>query len=179
MLANQVKWSILIKASAHFTWGYRSGSFIMKEISGLMRCWKFKQPTWKRLFTMRSKREMSRPQRLAKSYTTGVGRSCLWSPIKMRCWHSLLSVVTTCASKTSAASSTITIRGPIAWSAPWWRAAAVVVIPMTVAFWRIARSSCCKVSSYLKEDSEDKRMVFHSLHFDYNIHMICNISHLY
>lgn len=51
------------------------------------------------------------PLRSVSSSSRGPRPTCWWSPIRMRCWQALLSVAMVWASRTSAASSTMTIRG--------------------------------------------------------------------
>lgn len=50
------------------------------------------------------------PQRTSPSSRDSCS-TCWWSPIRMRCWQALLNVAMVWASRTSAASSTMTIRG--------------------------------------------------------------------
>lgn len=52
-----------------------------------------------------------RPLQRVSSSSRGPRPTCWWSPIRMRCWQALLSVAMVWASRTSAASSTMTIRG--------------------------------------------------------------------
>ncbi len=64
--------------------------------------------------------------------------TCWWSPMRMRCWHAWLSVVMVWASRTSAASSTITRRGCTSCRILRYLAAPVVVMPIT--WWAVHHS---------------------------------------
>ena len=61
----------------------------------------------------------------------GWALTCWWSPMRMRCWHPWLSVVMVWASRTCAASSTITRRAPTSCRTERYLAAPVVVMPIT------------------------------------------------
>ena len=66
------------------------------------------------LLIIRSKRDRSM-WRFRSSYSACDGRSCLWSPMRIRCSTSGFSDVMMCDSSTSAASSMITTLGRIAY----------------------------------------------------------------
>ena len=111
------------------------------EISGRIRCCSPSVTQDKPLLMRRSNSDIFSLYCSASWYTVGLGRSCLWSPIKMSCLHPSLIVVTMCDSRTSAASSTMTIRGRISCSMLRYLAAPVVVIPSTLASFMMALSS--------------------------------------
>lgn len=72
--------------------------------------------------------------------------TCWWSPMRMRCWHSLVSEVMVWASRTSAASSTITKWGCSCCRIFRYLAAPVVVIPTTCWAQRVHFFGCTDVA---------------------------------
>mmetsp|Transcript_9948 Transcript_9948/g.23194 ORF Transcript_9948/g.23194 Transcript_9948/m.23194 type:complete len:233 (+) Transcript_9948:751-1449(+) len=111
-----------------------------RENSGRMRCCVV-SVTCGRLFrTSRSNIETASWCRCARSQLSTLGRSCWWSPIKIMCWIDGTIAARTCASNTSAASSTIRTAGATVSSSERYLAAPVVVKPMTRALRRIAPS---------------------------------------
>ena len=119
------------------------------EISGRIRCCSPSVTHDKPLLIKRSNSDIFSLYCSASWYTVGLGRSCLWSPIKMSCLHPSLIVVTMCDSRTSAASSTMTIRGRISCSMFRYLAAPVVVMPSTLASFMMALSSSSSASLQL------------------------------